>query len=723
MPDLRCLKRWVLGAYDAAVVAVLGLVAVAAAPDVALAYIDPSVMTYAIQAVAGVVVALSAVLGVALRRVRKNLARLLDIDGTARCVQEGPVHRTDGRDATGAVVIAGETETAADEGSACASPQSSSPEKKRSFIDGRPYGPRWPQRLGLGLLTAFFLVFTVFFVAPIEIAQGSSASLVYGAGDLWPVLLLPGAGLVAALGLGLSLFRGRGFNLALAVVFALGLCAWLQALFLNGGLPAADGATIYWGDHMAMQVVSTAVWVLVAAIAVVGSLHNRRRTQGVIVLASVCLVAVQAAGLVGMVVFPSIAGSDQSDAAVSAGGKAIMTEDGLYAVSNRDNVIMFVLDTFDDAYLKRILKTDSSLLDEFTGFTRYENCTGSMIPTRFAVPQMLTGQMPRSDEAFSVYKRERYQRGDFLDALADADYSIGLYTDSLTISDLPADEQAAITGKTVNVHDLPNAMMDTEGALRSLYQMALYRDVPWSLKWAFWYYTDQINTALAKYDPQAPAEETIYVMDDVRYYERLCTLGLSARDDGRAGAFRFIHLLGSHYPFNYDENVTDLGQDNSDVFKQSRGALRIVSEYLRQLKELGLYDQATIIVTADHGYWTITEEPLEETSNPIMFVKPAQTAQQAAAPMIVSQKPVSQLDLQATVLDAMGLDYSEYVERSEYAGYSMLRDIDADRRRLYLTTDSEPDLTETQFREYLIEGNALDFDNWEQTGRTIDAQQ
>lgn len=42
-----------------------------ATPTPAFAYVDPSVMTYTIQAVAGVAVALSAVLGIAFRRSRK----------------------------------------------------------------------------------------------------------------------------------------------------------------------------------------------------------------------------------------------------------------------------------------------------------------------------------------------------------------------------------------------------------------------------------------------------------------------------------------------------------------------------------------------------------------------------------------------------------------------------------------------------------------------------
>jgi len=46
----------------------------------AAAYIDPSVMTYLIQAVAGVAIALGAVFGIYFRRVKRFLAELFGID-------------------------------------------------------------------------------------------------------------------------------------------------------------------------------------------------------------------------------------------------------------------------------------------------------------------------------------------------------------------------------------------------------------------------------------------------------------------------------------------------------------------------------------------------------------------------------------------------------------------------------------------------------------------
>ena len=769
----RCLvaKRIAITVYDGLSALVVACLLSSAFVVPAFGYIDPSVMTYTIQAVAGVAVALSAVAGVAFRRGRKRLMRILDIDENAHRVIEPDVHRLGangqpiyeasssapcrsehGGDALQedipsiyqpnvvlrpasyhqqllaqkAVACGADASSEAD-GHGDAETTSTRAQHARRDVKKRfksPFGPAykptWRERLAFGSIVAFFFAFTIYFVAPLEIVAGSSTSLIYSMGDVWWVLVLPVLGIVAAITIVLTVLRGRAFSIALLAVAGVGLCAYIQALVLNVGLPAADGATIQWGDYMGQQVVSSIVWVAVIAAAVIFALVHAKRAQGVAAIVAVFLVIVQGVGLASLALEPVMSGSEAK--AASSEGKVVMTEDQLFTVNPNHNVIVFVLDTYDTAYLSRVLDMNPNLLDGLTGFTEYENATSAMIPTRFAIPEMMTGQMPSFDEDFSTYKAQRYARSDFLGQIHDANYSLGLYTDSLTISRLSSEEQYGITSKTVNMHDLPGSTMDVPGTLYSLFQMGQYRDVLWLFKWAFWYYTDQINQSMVLYSEDSSPEQTIYIMDDIRYYNRLCDFGLTLEEGQYEGAFRFIHLLGSHYPFSYDEDVNDLGEDNSDVFKQSQGAIKIVTTYIEELKRLGVYENTTMIITADHGYWTITLDPIEETSTPIMFVKTEQSKEADESPLVIDEKPVSHLDLQATVLDAMGLDYSEYSSRDEWAGYSMLRDIDPNRKRYYLTTDSEPDLTEVQFREYLIDGNALDWENWSETGRTIDAQ-
>ena len=60
------------------------------------AYLDPSVMTYTIQVVAGVVVAVGAVAGIYWRKAKKKVQYKLGIDENAKKSVEDDVIETDG---------------------------------------------------------------------------------------------------------------------------------------------------------------------------------------------------------------------------------------------------------------------------------------------------------------------------------------------------------------------------------------------------------------------------------------------------------------------------------------------------------------------------------------------------------------------------------------------------------------------------------------------------
>ena len=56
-----------------------------------LAYVDPSVMTYSIQAVAGAIIALGAVIGVTWRVMKKKTQKALNIDDNSKKEMEEDV--------------------------------------------------------------------------------------------------------------------------------------------------------------------------------------------------------------------------------------------------------------------------------------------------------------------------------------------------------------------------------------------------------------------------------------------------------------------------------------------------------------------------------------------------------------------------------------------------------------------------------------------------------
>ncbi len=741
------LARFIGGAPCAVFTGALAFIWTCALPCPAFAYVDPSVMTYTIQALAGVAVALSAVLGVAARKTRKFLMRLLDIDETRKQVVDPPVYRLD---AQGNPVVP--DKSGVEEASAEEAPPLKLPAKEglralfqKIPVDKRPLKQKWTLRLLFAFLASALTIGTIFILSPLEIVGASSSSLVFGLGDIWWIPLVAGLLLIAALTLVLSLFRGRLFCLLIAGVAAVGFCAYVQCLCLNIGVPLANGDTIVWADHAFMMSVCAVVWAAIIVACLLLSQVNLRRTQGVIALVSTCLLAVQTVGVLSLVINPPAAEDTAVGDGITAGAlsqtEAIPTEEGLYTVSSKSNVIVFVLDTFDTSTMKSLLRQNPDLLENYTDFTCFTNVTGSMIPTHYAIPSLLTGSLPQEGEDFSTYVSTRYERSTFLDNLYDAGYSIGLYSDSLGIGEIEGTQaqHEQVIDKSVNIHGVSTSTIDVLGTLEAVWQMALYREMPWGTKPLFWYYTDQINKAMVHYDASNASEDTVYIMDDTRFYEQLQNrqLTIDESDSEYAGAFRFIHLLGAHYPYSYDEEGNFIGVDKSTLSKQAQGSLYIVEQYMNMLKEQGLYDSATIIVTADHGTWRLTNDDLTDTSCPILLVKPAKDSGEgegvgsesangssnvaASTGAAISDAPVSQADILATIRASIGLEGA-----SEYEGENTVFDFTEantnTRTRYYYTTTTET-RRETGIVEYAITGDASSISNWELTGVVWDPSQ
>ncbi len=653
--------RMILRAYDAACLLLVALVLVAAWPAPALAYVDPSVMTYTIQALAGVAVALS-------ENANKEV--------------EPPVSRV-ARDGAGAAALA-----AADEEARAA--------KERLRRGRQPKRLRWAARFGLALAASAFLVGTVFVVAPLEVVAGSATSLVFSLADAAPIIV--GAGCVGAVALALlaSLVRGRAFDVVLTLIVAVGLCCYLQALFLNHSLPIADGSPLYLGWYKTITVISTAVWIAV----IVGLLLLCRWKTGLwrslAVVVSLVLVLVQGVGVA------SLFASEEK----RVPAEYVLTKEGLYEVGSEGNVIVFVLDTFDTKLMNRLIEADPHLLDDFTGFTYFENSTGSMIPTRYGVPFLLSGRMPEPDEDFDALWADWYAGTTFLDDIAAAGYAEGVYTDSLGSQAAHATVDEAVD----NIHpsnEVASSSLDWLGLIGAVDKMALYRDAPWLLKPFFWFYTDEVNN---KAVDSSGGDSSPYVMNDWAFYEGLLTDGLEvSKSDSKT--FRFIHLLGAHYPFVLDE-TGHMASEETNQDRQAVGSIQMVREYLSQLKRLGLYDEATIVVTSDHGDWYLTATPLSEPSTPLLLVKPSEDAAQAAQPLKVSKVPTGHVDFPATIIDAVGGDSGKYGSTVFEA-----QNGPRDRRYWMTTSDGHHDLA---LKEYSINGDVLDMDDWELTGREIE---
>ncbi|WP_130811005.1 hypothetical protein [Olsenella sp. Marseille-P4559] len=672
---------------------VLGLAAISAClltamATPALAYVDPSVMTYTIQALAAVAVALSAVLGVAFRRTRKALVRLLRIDEGAGRVAEPAVSRIDPASKPAADAAARE---------ALASVGASA----RGASARRPAGLPWRRRIVLALLACVFLALTMFVVAPLELVAGSSDSLLFGVKQVWQVVVVAGLAIAAVSGLAISAIRGRVFDVVIAIAVALGVGAYVQVLFMNSSLPVADGNLVDWTQFASITGISLLVWAAIVIVLVALAVKRPRVGRAAAAALSAALIVVQVAGVVDIV-----------SKAASEPESITITEKGLFDVSGKKNVVCFVLDMTDTADAKKAYADNPNMLDGLDGFTWYQNSTGSMIPTRYGIPSLLTGVRPQKGEDAADFLSSMYSDSHFLDDVAAQGYTTDIYSDSADWIDGWREYLGQHAENFESNSDVARSALDWQGTLRILYQCALYRDMPWIAKPFFWFYTDQLNQGMVSSEGASSPDTTPYAIDDPAYFQKLKESGLTV--NGENASFRFIHLEGTHYPFIMDAEGNRVAESN-DWESQMVGAFKIVRTYLGELKRLGLYDSTTVVITADHGTWYLTPDDLDGVSTPIIFVKPAQSAEADSVPCQISQQPASHYDLQATMLKGMGASQDVLDHYGEFNQAIEDRSDSADRLRYYLMTTSNGKL-DTSWREYEISGDSQDFANWRLDG-------
>ena len=664
-------KRFALIAFDASWALLAALVVCFATPTFAFAYVDPSVLTYTIQALAGVAVALSAVAGVMWRRLRRFVFKLMKIDENYGKTVEMAVTEIDPAQAPDAPTSAPSVLR--------------EPERKSA---GSTLS--WPRRFGVAVVAMALFMFTFFVIAPIEIVGGNTDSLSFIARDVWWVMVIFAFVVGVVVALGISALRGRAFHVVVAIVFGLAIAGFVQALFLNGGLPSADGHDVPWGDFAGTMAINIVIWAVIVAAVIVFLIKQPALGRVAMVALAVVLIVAQTVGnartVKNQILFPQ---------------DYIVSKEGLFDVSSESNVIVLLVDTVDTQEFEKVLADYPDVMDDFTGFTYFKNSAGAMIPTSHAVPFLLTGEQLQTDETYPDYIDTRYTRSTFLNDIADQNYSISLYADCIYQG------KELYGSKTQNIHESTQRDIDIFGTIGILSKVALYRNAPWIAKPAFWYYTDDMNQGVLRSAETQSDYDTAYILDDYSYYNELCERGLTINDvEGTSGSFRMIHLSGSHVPFTLDENVQY--SEDTDMEKQTRGTFTILQEYINDLKELGVYDNSTIFIMADHGYWTSTYDDLTQPISPICLVKPAG----ATGEYTTDTAPVSQVDFQSTVMAAIGGDSSKYGIGLTF--FEVPDDMDRVRTFDMLRYDGEQ---ESQVYEFEITGDVLDFSNWETTGK------
>ena len=267
----------------------------------------------------------------------------------------------------------------------------------------------------------------------------------------------------------------------------------------------------------------------------------------------------------------------------------------------RGNVYHIVLDEFQsDAAMLHLREKNN--MAAFRGFTFFTNTIANYLFTYQSFHSYMTGTL--YDGVNYEAWTDHYKNGGLLKDLERNGYRITKYTPAAFDFD-------AFPSKHFKSEDILREEHKRNGYfIKDFVQIWLARVMP----------NFCTNTALAmgldlgaKIEGYAngvsrKADVPTSVPEGIQPYSAALTLKKVVRDEvNRApnGEYVFLHVLLPHMPYVLDDQCkytpTSSDLPINRYYAQAGCALNLVSQYLAKIKELGRYDDATIIVQSDHG--------------------------------------------------------------------------------------------------------------------------
>ena len=471
------------------------------------------------------------------------------------------------------------------------------------------------------------------------------------------------------------LLRGKARDIYSGVLFAAGIALYLQGNYANINYGVLNGEEIDWSAYPVYAVVDTLGWILIFAIVIGLWVYKRDLLHKVQVYISACVIATQIITLIILLFTTDVVSGEKSN--------YYLSNEGIYEVSSEENVIVFVLDAFDDAYFQEILQEEPEKYKAvFEDFTHFKNASAGGAHTKIGMPAIITGESYPGVISYAEYVKESFNKNGLYTEFKRQNYDVRFYTSSAFIPDKSTEfvDNQVSTGYRVSSY------FQLAGKYSSL---TLYKYVPHVLKRFFWLYTGEFD----QYKAGGSAEE--YRIDDIKFFEGLQGERLQINQEKKI--FRLIHLNGAHPPFTLNEYAQLVDSEETSILRQGRGALYIVENYISQLKELSLYDSATIIIMADHGRENIAEHG-------ILLVK--ESNKKRAFQELTT--PITYYDLHASLFSVLGVNRgATFFEISEG-----MRE-----RRFYL---NETENGKMRVVEYVISGDVNNEDAICETGVVLE---
>lgn len=543
------------------------------------------------------------------------------------------------------------------------------------FFDRLQWFSEYVERVGNFILEnelAFHIIFaltlTVGIFIPLELYIKNADQIWFSFKDIFKYFLIKSARYFVILLLFYIVCWRKKFRdayLSILTSVLVGVFVQTNIIELNYGL--FDGHEIKWDEYTGLGILNTFIWLDCFYIFFIKfkQINFNKKILKYIKLIAFSIVALQCVVLL----FTFKMNPLPLEAYQSRRSINVLTTKDMFSISSKQNVIVILLDAFETKIFEEMMSKDPQIIEELKGFTFYPDTTSVYGFTHNSVPQILTGKIYYNDMPHSDYLEKAWEDNEYYKKLNRNHYDVGIYTiQTITSGHAPIDN---LISEDIELNE--NSMQDFTNLVR-------FRMMPHYFKQLFYLYDPNGKTSILKNQKMQ-----VYKVNDGNFYSEL-KKGLTYTDN--KNCFRFYHLAGAHYPYIYNRNMEFEYHEKNNInrYEQSVGVMKIVIEYIRQMKETGVFDDCTFVIMADHGDFN------QPGSRPLLCIK------QPKSPLVdmkISNDSISYSEFLPMLFQRFDDSYKNGNQKS----FSL------PVRKYYLQQERD-------FVEYEIVGNAKDINSW-----------
>ncbi|MEG0338802.1 MAG: sulfatase-like hydrolase/transferase [Oscillospiraceae bacterium] len=523
------------------------------------------------------------------------------------------------------------------------------------------------------ILATLFFTFTLFVFAPFEMYLANLGEFWFRLSLFWFVPILVGisaALIIFAIG---YLLYGKARILYTLLVFGGGLAVYLQGNLLNLNLGHLDGTAIEWHDYKGNFIINMIIWMIIILLPIVAFIIFKDKIKKIVAVVAAFLSLTQ---LLTLGVLFAVAKWEFAPT-----GEGIISTENLMQAANNHNVIVLVLDMYNNEYLENIFAKEPELEQKFDGFTMFDNFTACYPITHYALPTMLTGEWMRNEKPLNDMVGANFDKAQYWRELKANNYKYNIYSQE-------AHMPQWMLANVDNYVEEKRHIKSYADFTKFLYRFVAGKYLPNGIKPYVWLHGTEA-------DALAEGEERYTFFSGNSYFKDILMHENIEVGDAE-NQFNFIHINGAHMPYRTDRYGNEVSEGTT-VEESARGSLQLAIDYLDELNAIGKLDSATVIITADHG-----QGKEYERQAPLMLMKPSG----AKGAMQRSSAPVWQMDLIPTIMSDIGLNNDHKYGKScfEYK-------IGDKRDRMYYETDFDNITADYWFLSTLREYTIDDEDN------------